>query len=208
MNDKKMVWAVAVVLVVLGIFAFNRASCAQQKAEVKGQGETEQLKEQIARLNARIAQLEHQKNYEADAFDDDWDPFAQMNMMQRAMSRMMGPMMLSSAYDPHIDIKEAGNQYVITMDIPGMDKDNIEVKVENQNLIISGERKSETQEKDEGGKIYRHERSFGHFMRAIPLPKDAKTDLVDAQYTNGVLTIKVGREVKADKPAGQKIQVK
>ena len=214
MNDKKMVWGMSAVLLILAVFAFNRSSCAQQKNEPAAQNETVALKEQVAQLNGRIAQLEAQLANKSSVgavpigIDDEWDPFVQINAMNHMMNRMMGPMMAMDSFNPRIDIKEDGNHYVISMDIPGMNKDNIEVKVENQNLLVSGERSTDTEEKNQGGKVYRHERSFGHFMRAVPLPKDAKINEVDAQYTNGVLTIKVGRAVKDVKPSGQKIVVK
>lgn len=224
MNDKKMVWGISVVLLALGFLVFNRSSCAQQKNDAKiQQSETAALKEEIAKLNGRIATLEAQLAGQpagvgaavpgtAPVTDDEWDPFAQMNAMNQMMAgmmpAMMGPMMSMDTFNPRIDIKEDGSHYVISMDIPGMDKDKIDVKVENQNLIVSGERSTETQEKAQSGKVYRHERSFGHFMRVVPLPKDARTDDVDAAYANGVLTIKVGRLVKDNKPAGQKITVK
>lgn len=219
MNNKQAVWGISILLLILGFFAFNRSSCAQQKQEPAAINETEALKQQVAQLSQRITQLEGQlsnkgaqPNQMANMpVDDDWDPFASMNAMNQMMNRMMAPMgsmMSMDAFNPRIDIKEDGNHYVITMDIPGMDKDNIDVKVENGNLLVSGERSTDTEDKNQGGKVYRHERSFGHFMRAVPLPKDAKTEDVDASYSNGVLTIKVGRDIKNMKPTGQKILVK
>lgn len=188
--------------------------------------DTAALKQQIRQLNARIEHLEQQlaqkqhstQTHQGTApfwsqspFDN--DPFMEMEQMQRSMNQMFqesfAPMhngQYRTFFNPRIDIKESSEQYTITMDIPGMDKDKIDVKVENHNLIVSGERSSENTE-DKQGKTYRHERSFGHFMRVVPLPQDAKTDTVDAQYNNGVLTVKVARG-KDTKPTAQKITVK
>ncbi len=180
------------------------------------QNETAALKQQVAQLNDRIDQLEKQlaeKNgAQTPVQPDEYDPFAEMNAMQSMMNRMFQQSMGDTGgmpgdfFNPRTDIKESPKEYTITMDIPGMDKSNINVKVENQNLVVSGERSSETKE-DRVGKVYRHERSFGHFMRVVPLPEDAKTDGVDAQYNNGVLTVKVARG-PASKPSAQKITVK
>ena len=105
-----------------------------------------------------------------------------------------------------IDLTEKLNPNLITMDIPGMDKDKINVQIKEGTLIISGERQSENQ--DNNNQYYRQERSFGSFMQAIPLPDDAKTDQIDARYKNGVLTVTVARMKKEEKKSeGEKIKV-
>jgi HSP20 family protein len=180
--------------------------------------DTAALKQQVQRLNDRIEQLERQlgqRQKPSSPVVDEWDPFSEMDLMQRSMNRLfedsfsrMPVSHMADFFNPRLDIKETPQQYLITMDIPGMDKENIDIKVQGHNLIVSGERSSEVNE-DNPGKFARHERSFGHFMRGIPLPQDALTDQVDAQYANGVLTIKVGRSKGTNKQAtGQKITVK
>jgi HSP20 family protein len=133
-----------------------------------------------------------------------FDPFAQMEMMERQMAQMMNDTMVD--FNPREDIKETPDAYIVSMDIPGMDKDKINVEVKNNMLIVSGERNSETKE-EQPNQFYRQQRAFGHFYRSMPLPQDAKADNIDAQYKDGVLTVKVPRAKQA-KPAAQKIKVK
>lgn len=185
--------------------------------------DTAALKQQVNDLNTRIAQLEKQlaeKNNPPQgraargyshampaSYINIWDPFMEMEMMHQQVRNMMGDISDETMMNPTVDIKESPKEYTINMDIPGMNKENIDVKTEGRNLIVSGERSSEG-EKDEKGKVIHRERSYTRFMRALPLPADAKTDVVDASYKDGVLTIKVGRVEKNAKPASQKITVK
>jgi HSP20 family protein len=127
-----------------------------------------------------------------------------MQMMERQMSEMMRENTID--FDPHEDVKQTPDAYIISMDIPGMEKDKINVEVKSGMLIVSGERTGEV--KEEKNKFYRQERSFGHFYRAIALPEDAKADTIDAQYNNGVLVVKVQREKTGPASSGQKIKVK
>jgi HSP20 family protein len=167
--------------------------------------DTKALKEEIKRLNQRIVQLERQLEQRSDPdYIDVWDPFMQMNHMRQRMMSMVDE---HEFFNPRIDIKESPKKYTITMDIPGMDKNNIEVTVKENNLIISGERTSSKEEKSQD-KFFRQERSFGHFVRALPLPQDADVSTVDAKYENGVLTIDVNRLEKSPAKAAQKITVK
>ena len=89
-----------------------------------------------------------------------------------------------------------------------MEKDKINVEVKNGMLIVSGDRNSEVQE-NKPNQFYLQERSFGHFLKTMPLPDDAKTDSIEAQYNNGVLTVKIARNKPSNPSSGaQKIRVK
>lgn len=182
--------------------------------------DTAALKQQVQQLNDRIAQLEQQlaqkQSVQASnapmylptaGYSDMWDPEAEMNRMQSIMYRMRAATPGSDILSPRVDIKESPQQYIITMDIPGMPKDKIDVKVQQGNLVVSGERSSEQEDNSQGGQFYRHERSFGRFLRAVPLPSDIKTDNIDAQYNNGVLTVKVGRTGQGE-PLSAKVVIK
>ncbi len=166
--------------------------------------DTMALKKEIQLLKQRLSQLE-QRNAQQPVMEDfdAWDPFAQMHDMQRMLKQLD----YQNYFNPRIDVKESDKQYTITMDIPGMDKNNIEVTVKDNYLIISGERNSAKEEKAQD-KYFRQERSFGHFVRSMPLPDDVETSGIDAQYDKGVLTIKLNRIAKVPAPAVQKITVK
>ena len=75
------------------------------------------------------------------------------------------------------------------VDLPGMNKEDVKVEVTDGHLAISGERKRETEEKTE--KVYRSEREYGSFYRAVPLPDGAKLEDVKATFADGVLEVSV-----------------
>jgi HSP20 family protein len=129
-----------------------------------------------------------------------------MRAMEQQMNRLMKDNMID--FNPREDVKQTTDHYIINMDLPGMEKDKINVEVKSGALIVSGERSSEVKE-DKPHQYYRQERSFGHFYRSIPLPGDALSDNIDAQYQNGVLTVKIARNKSKSKEADtQKIKIK
>lgn len=97
-----------------------------------------------------------------------------------------------SYFVPKINISENEKEYIITADIPGVDQDNIILKIKNGTLSISGEKKFEKQDQDEN--YHRIERSYGSFDRRISIPDDADEDNVSAEFENGVLKIKILRD--------------
>ena len=104
---------------------------------------------------------------------------------------------------PSLDLAEADNALEVRMDIPGMEAKDIDIQVNANVLTVSGERKEEREEK---GKIYhRVERRVGSFSRSVTLPCPVKEDVVDAQYKNGILTIKLP---KTEEAKARKITVK
>jgi HSP20 family molecular chaperone IbpA len=215
----------AVLACPLGAFAAIDNAAAQKE-------EVAQLRNQIVQLQGQIAVLEKKVSRPAahasapvipsvpvvSAYDSD-DPFAMMDAMELRMQNMMGSYGMGSpltnslrnragVFNPDYDIKENDKAYLLTFDMPGMDKTKINVEVKEGVLQVSGERSSETQE-GQPGKTYRQQRSFGYFSRMIPLPKDIDPDSVSAKYDNGVLTVTVGKKaVSAKKDASQKVEVK
>ena len=105
-----------------------------------------------------------------------------------------------SHWTPSVDIKTEEKQYLIYVDIPGVEPDDIEVFVEQNALVIKGERHTESEEKKEG--YSRIERSCGSFYRRFTLPNDANGDKIDAHSKNGVLEIAIPK--KKEKEAEKK----
>jgi HSP20 family protein len=98
-------------------------------------------------------------------------------------------------YAPRIDIKETSDSFQIAAEMPGMDRNDIDVSVHDGVLTLSGEKKVE---KDEKVMNYHHiERSYGCFSREISLPDTVETDKVEAAYKNGVLLISLPKTQKA-----------
>jgi HSP20 family protein len=90
---------------------------------------------------------------------------------------------------PEIDVFEKDNRLVTKIDLPGMKKEDVKVEITDGQLAISGERKSEAEQK--GEEFYRCEREYGSFYRSVPLPEGAKIDDVKATFTEGVLEVSV-----------------
>lgn len=109
----------------------------------------------------------------------------------------------STTCAPLADLSESDNAFEIRMDIPGMEPKDIDVKVQNSTVTISGQRK---EEKEEKGKTYhRIERRSGNFSRTLSLPCKVNEDEVAADYTQGVLTVKLP---KCDDAKAKKVSVK
>ena len=104
---------------------------------------------------------------------------------------------------PAVDLYEEKDDIVVKADLPGMDKDNIEVNLSGNRLTIKGEKKQEEEVKKEG--YYRSERSYGSFVRTLELPREVQTDKVKAAFKNGILEIRLPKTEESKK---KEIQVK
>ena len=101
----------------------------------------------------------------------------------------------SQAFYPSIDVREDDENLVVKADIPGIDPDSIDVSISEGVLTIQGERSSE-EEKQEG-QTHLIERRFGSFRRSFTLPSQVDVEKIDATHENGVLTIKLPKDVGA-----------
>ena len=90
---------------------------------------------------------------------------------------------------PSVDIKENKKSLVVKAEIPGMDAKDIDLTLERDVLIISGERTDEKEEEDEKENYYCRETSYGSFRRSLRLPVEVEADKIKADYKNGVLTV-------------------
>ena len=138
------------------------------------------------------------------------DPFALLRQMtsefDRVFERPFGtafrwPMFQrlgfaeTANWAPQIDVFERDNRLVTKVDLPGMKKEDVKVEVTDGHLAISGERKAETEEKKDN--VYRCERSYGSFYRAVPLPDGVRLEDVKATFADGVLEVSVPLPAKA-----------
>jgi HSP20 family protein len=125
------------------------------------------------------------------------DPFREFAAMQDRMNRLFGNVYLRDEdtgirgnWVPAVDIFETENHdLVVRAELPGMSREDIEVSVENSTLILKGEKKLDTQVKEENYR--RVERSYGTFHRSFTLPTTVDTSKVSADYKQGVLTVKL-----------------
>jgi HSP20 family protein len=88
-----------------------------------------------------------------------------------------------------MDLVESGDELVLRADLPGMTEDDVSIEIKDNVLTISGERRSENEEKGES--FYRAERAFGSFSRSLTLPEGVSPDAVKASFDKGVLEVRV-----------------
>ena len=109
--------------------------------------------------------------------------------MQELMRRPFDDVFGSSEFMPRVDISEHENDTVVRAEIPGMNPEDVDIRLENGHLVLKGEKKVESEDKDENR--YHVERSYGSFYRTIPVSGDLSEDDVKASFKNGVLTVRL-----------------
>jgi HSP20 family protein len=133
-----------------------------------------------------------------------WRPFRELEDVERRFDEIFGRPTLPSlwwrfpeetAWIPALDVFEKDNKLVVKAEIPGMKEEDIDVSVVGDTLTIKGERKAETEVKDED--YYRCERSYGSFFRSIPLPSAVDANKIEASYENGVLEVTLPKTAAA-----------
>jgi HSP20 family protein len=128
-----------------------------------------------------------------------WEPLRELGALQSEMNRLFstvfdqpggnggtGPM---RRWMPAMDLLETGDHFVLRADLPGMSESDVNIELEDGTLTISGERRSEHEEKEEG--YYRVERAFGSFSRSLTLPKGVDPEAVTAAFDRGVLEVRI-----------------
>ena len=105
---------------------------------------------------------------------------------------------------PAVDIYEDDQKLVLKLEVPGVRQEDLDVRLENQTLTVKGERKFESEEKQEN--FHRIERRFGTFARSFTLPVTVDTASVAAKYEHGVLAIQLAKK-EAAKPKQVKIEI-
>jgi HSP20 family protein len=105
----------------------------------------------------------------------------------------------TSMWSPHVEVYEKGDKLVITADLPGVKKDDVNVEIDNDQIVLQGERKEERSSNERG--FYRSERTYGSFYRVLALPEGVNAENANATFRDGVLTIEldVPRRVSARK---------
>ena len=148
------------------------------------------------------------RNMPMSRWGEDTDPFLQM---RREMNRLFddvfggfglpslfGPPLRQMAMAPKIDVSETDNEIQVTAEMPGIDQNDVQVLLEDDRLIIRGEKKEEREEDDKERNYHFRERVQGAFSRTLPLPFAPDPNQVKAEFKNGVMTITIPKpqEVK------------
>jgi len=129
----------------------------------------------------------------------------EVDTLRREMDRLMESFLpsrnleerASNVWAPRADLSETDDHYILSMDLPGIKADDVEVTFEDGMLNISGERS--VSKKEEGGQYHRIERSYGQFFRSFRFGENADPDGIEADFDDGVLSIRVPKR-EASKP--------
>jgi HSP20 family protein len=143
-----------------------------------------------------------------------FDPFREMSSLQDRVNRIFADaytrredddLMTRGSWVPPVDIFETDNhELVIKAELPDVNRDDIHIKVENNTLTISGEKKTEREVKE--NQYRRVERNYGTFSRSFTLPQTVDANNIGAEYKNGVLTVRLPLREEA-KPRQIQVQV-
>lgn len=136
-----------------------------------------------------------------------WDPVAEMDMLPTAMRRLMESADMLPAFKermgwmPTVDVVESDDELVITAELAGLEAPDVNVRVENGALTISGEKREARETKEKNGKDKRRfhvfERYYGAFTRTFTLPRAVNAENVTAAFANGVLTVTLPKLAEA-----------
>lgn len=132
------------------------------------------------------------------------DPFVGIRLFEDAVTRLMSEPRTGRPWSPAVDIVETEEALTLKADLPDVKIEDIDVRVENNTLTVTGHRKFEKEDKLKG--YHRIERSYGDFTRSFAIPTAFNTDAITADYTNGLLTITLPRK-EAAKPRQVKVEV-
>jgi HSP20 family protein len=137
-----------------------------------------------------------------------WNPFNELENVRRQMTTLLngasrnGEVETSEVWSPVVDIFEDEHSYLFKVELPGVNKQEVDVQIESGVLTISGERKAEKEQKIR--RVHRIERAYGAFTRSFGLPDDADPEKVNAAFKDGVLAVTIA---KAEHAKPRKIEV-
>lgn len=139
-------------------------------------------------------------------FDDLWRQMTGMGAPSLRTARPFAGYGASAAFGlPACDLKETDKAYRLSVELPGLARDDIDLQVRGDALQISGQK---AEEKDDAGATYRFsERRFGRFERAFPIPDDVDRDKIAAQFADGLLKIELPKSPEAT-PKSQRIAIR
>jgi HSP20 family protein len=129
-----------------------------------------------------------------------WEPLREFSTLQNEMNRLFNTVFdapqgggnssgAMRRWMPAMDLLETDDQFVLRADLPGLSEEDVSIELEDTTLTISGQRKSEHDQRSEGA--YRVERAFGAFSRSLTLPQGIDPDAVAAAFDKGVLEVRI-----------------
>ena len=143
-----------------------------------------------------------------------WDPFQELQSWSDRMSRLLGSEgrtaarrdeenFASGSWVPPVDIVEGKDKIQLKVELPGFKEDQVQLTVEDGLLTIRGERKFESEDKEEN--YHRIERSYGTFVRSFTLPRTVDQNRIQASFSDGILSVEMSKREET-KPRQIQIQ--
>lgn len=137
------------------------------------------------------------------------NPFSLMRRMTEEMDRVFGDGGQEREgnrgifWAPAVEVSQREGNYVVRAELPGLKPEDVKLEIENDSLVLQGERKCEREK--EGGGVHRTEIRYGRFYRSIPLPEGVNGEQARAKFENGVLEVTV--PVSGEKTQGKQIPI-
>jgi HSP20 family protein len=141
-----------------------------------------------------------------------WDPFRELTALQNRVNGLFqdfnrngrDELAATGSFAPAVDVYEDEHKVTLKLEIPGVDQNDVDIRVENNTLSVRGERKFEKEEKEEN--FHRIERRYGSFARSFSLPTTLDSEKIQANYENGVLKLEIAKRAEA-KPKQIKVNI-
>lgn len=125
-----------------------------------------------------------------------WDPAREVDTLQSEVNRLFDTFFggrpgtaAARRWVPAMDLTETDDHLVLRADLPGLDRDDVNIEVKDGMLTVSGERKAEHEDREEG--YYRVERAYGSFSRSLSLPQEVDAEQIAATFDKGVLEVRI-----------------
>lgn len=126
-----------------------------------------------------------------------------MRNFERDMFKDFGAMMSGM----NTDIADKGDHYLLEAELPGFDKGDIKIDIDGDRLTISAEHDESHEENNKKNKYIRRERSYGSYMRSFDI-SNVKSEEIDAEYKNGILSVKLPKKEETSAPKTRRIDIK
>lgn len=128
-----------------------------------------------------------------------WEPFTELASLQNEFNKVFNENFVGSdnkvnTWSPRIELSESKEHYKVKADLPGLNKEDIDISFNEKTLTITGERKEVTEE--EGTNFYKKEINYGSFKKQIFLSEDINSENITASYNNGVLELVIPKSEK------------
>lgn len=206
-------WALVALVIVVAVLGAMLFQTNEKLAALAGEKEAPSFTvvdkdtepNALAPANPQVSQADPFSLFSTPFDPNTWDPFQEMDEMQRHIDAMfnnafgrfgMTPqtsgLLNGAGFTPRMDLVDRGDRYVVRLDVPGAEESQLNVNLEDQTLTVEAVTKQEVQQKNQD-QVLRQERRMGRFTRQIALPGPVDTGSMKTDYKDGVLTVTIDK---------------